>query len=117
LQMPGEVVGQHAQEHVCADPVLEVVVDRADLKLGAFEGPERELDLLEVLVGADHVTGAQFGLAEVGPEDVDPVECRLGLDLGGFALEGEALIGDRDLEVLLHLVVPKRRPDGQPDLV
>lgn len=43
--MPGEVVGEHAEEHVRADAGLEVVVDRADLKLRAFEGPERPLDL------------------------------------------------------------------------
>ena len=37
FQVPGEVVGEHADQHVRADAVLEVVVDRADLQLRALE--------------------------------------------------------------------------------
>ena len=39
--------------------VFEVVVDRADLEIGAFEGPERPLGLLEVLVGANDVLAGE----------------------------------------------------------
>ena len=31
FEVPGEVVGEHADQHVRADAVLEAVMDRADL--------------------------------------------------------------------------------------
>src|SRR5450755_2058830 len=37
FEVPGEVVGEGADEHVRADAVLEVVMDRADLQVGAFQ--------------------------------------------------------------------------------
>ena len=58
-EMPGEVVGEHAEEHVRADAVVEAVMDRADLQLGAFEGAKRALDLFEILVGAHDLTGVR----------------------------------------------------------
>ena len=115
--MPGEVVGQHAEEHVRADAVFEVVVDRADLELGAFEGAERSLDLFEVLVGAHDLPGIQLGVRNAGPQHVDPVQRGLGFDLFDLALVGEAGVGDLDREVLLDLVALERGADRQPDLV
>ena len=35
--VPGEVVGEHADQHVRFDAVGEVVVDRTDLQLEAFQ--------------------------------------------------------------------------------
>ena len=37
FEVPGEVVGEHADQHVRADTVLEAVMDRSDLQLGAFQ--------------------------------------------------------------------------------
>ena len=98
--MPGEVVGEHAEEHVRADAVVEVVVDRADLELGAFEGSERSLDLFEVLVGAHDLAGAELAVGDAGAQHVEPVQRRFGVDLLGLALVGEGGVGDLHLEVL-----------------
>jgi hypothetical protein len=50
--MPFDVQGEHAQEDVRADAVLEAVVNRADLQLGALERAKVALDLFELLVSA-----------------------------------------------------------------
>ena len=82
--MPGEVVGEHAQEHVRADALGEAMVDRADLEFGAFEGPERALDVLELFVGAHDLTRGQLGVGHARSEHVDPssvASCSSLLDL------------------------------------
>jgi len=53
-QVPGEVGGEHADQHVPADPVFEPVVDRPQVQVISFEGPEIGAFLpSEVLVGGD----------------------------------------------------------------
>ena len=52
LELEGDVVGEHAEEHVRADAGLEVVVDRADLDR-VLHRSERALGHLELFVGAD----------------------------------------------------------------
>jgi hypothetical protein len=59
-QVPGEVVGEHAEQDVRADAGFEVVVDRADLEFGAFERFERALGLLEALVGAHDIVACEL---------------------------------------------------------
>jgi hypothetical protein len=53
-QVPGEVVGEHAEEDVGIDALLEPVEDGAQLE-PALERTEGALDLLELLVGAHDV--------------------------------------------------------------
>ena len=61
LEFEGDVVGEHAEEHVRADAVFEVVVDRADLDR-VFHRSERALGHLELLVGADRGGRAEPGV-------------------------------------------------------
>ena len=60
-QVPGEVGGEHADQHVGADAVLEAVVDRAQVQVVGFDAAEVAFDLGEVLVGGDHRGGVQVG--------------------------------------------------------
>ena len=55
LHVPLDVVGQHADEHVGAHAVFQVVVDRADLQVHRLEAAEGTLDGAEALVGAHGV--------------------------------------------------------------
>jgi hypothetical protein len=43
------------------------VMDRTDLQLGAFQGPERSFSLFEVLVGAHDIPVREVGVGEAGP--------------------------------------------------
>ena len=52
LHVPLDVVGQHADEHVGAHAVLQVVVDRADLQVHRLEAAEGALDGAAGLVAA-----------------------------------------------------------------
>ena len=57
-EFEGDVVGEHAEEHVDTDARLEVVVDRADLDR-VLHRSERTLGHLQLLVGADRGAGAE----------------------------------------------------------
>src|SRR5262249_34906999 len=114
-QVPGEVVGERAEEDVRFDAVFEAVVDRAQLEW-AFEGAEGALDLFELFVGADDLGRFEFAVGDAGAEQVDAVEGRLGRDLVLLAREDEAGIGDLELEVLSDAPAVPDRADGEPDL-
>ena len=43
-QVPDEVGGEEADQDVCADPVVEVVVDGAQVQVDGFEGAEVAFD-------------------------------------------------------------------------
>lgn len=85
-QVPFDVEGEHAEEHVRAHALLEAVMDRADLELGALEHTEVALDLLELLVGAHEVGGVETLPGNRGAQDVDAVERGLLGDLLALAL-------------------------------
>ena len=76
-QVPGEVVGEHAEEDVGLDVLLEPVVDGAQLE-PALERTEGALDLLELLVGAHDVGRFELRAGDAGAQDVDAVERGLG---------------------------------------
>jgi hypothetical protein len=90
--VPFDVEGEHAEEHVRADAVLEAVVDRADLKLGALEDAEVALDLFELLVGADDVGGVQAFGGDAGAQDVDAIQRGFLGDPFGLALVVEVAV-------------------------
>ena len=46
--MPGEVGGEHADQHVAFDAVLEAVADRAQIEVVGFDVPEVALDVLDL---------------------------------------------------------------------
>ena len=58
-QVPGEVAGEHADQHVAADPVGEVVVDGPQVQVVGLGDAEVPLDVLEVLVGGDRAGGVR----------------------------------------------------------
>src|SRR5215510_4300848 len=52
-QVPGEVAGEHADQHVAADPAGQVVVDGPQVQVVGLGDAEVAFDVLEVLVGGD----------------------------------------------------------------
>ena len=60
-QMPFQVVGQHAQEHLGAAPFGLVDVDRAHLELAQFQGSECPFHPCQALVGIHRPFGAETG--------------------------------------------------------
>ena len=79
LHVPAEVVRQHPQEHVRADPVLGAVPDGPDVQVG-IEGAEGPLDLGQGLVGGDDLAAVQVTGGDAGAQHVDAVELGLGGD-------------------------------------
>ena len=53
--MPLDVVGQHANEDVCADAIGEMVMDGAQLEVDGLEAAEGPLYMSQALVGEDGV--------------------------------------------------------------
>ena len=104
-QVPGEVGGEHADQHVGPDALFEAVEDGAQVEVVGFDVPEVALDVLEVLVGGHGAGRVEVVGGERGADDVDPVEPGFLLDLVLLPLDGEAVIGDGDGEVLGHLVL------------
>jgi hypothetical protein len=73
LELEAERVGEHAEEDVRAYAVVEPMVDRADLELGALHPAEGLLGVSEQLVRADdRVRGERIG-ADAGAENVEAV--------------------------------------------
>ena len=73
MELEGDVVGEHAEEHVRADAGLEVVVDRADLDR-VFHRSERALGHLQLLVGADRGRRGELVGGEGGADRVEAVQ-------------------------------------------
>ena len=115
-QVPGEVAGEHADQHVAADPAGEVVVDGPQVQVVGLGDAEVPLDVLEVLVGADHGSGVQGACGDTAADHVDAVEGGLGGNLAQVAAPGEAGAGDLGDELLAHLVLADDLPDPDPDL-
>src|ERR1019366_7796127 len=104
LELEGDVVGEHAEEHVRTDAGLEVMVDRADLDR-VLHRSERALGHLELLVSADRGRRAECLGGQGGPDRVEAVQGGLLVDLIGLALIGERPVGDGQGEVLGDLVL------------
>ena len=79
LHVPGDVVRDHPQEHVRAEPVLGPVPDRPDVQVGV-ERAEGPLDLGQGLVGGDDLGGFQVTGLDAGAQYVDAVQGGLGGD-------------------------------------
>ncbi len=72
---------------------------------------------LRFLVGGDDAGRVEFAVRYGSAQDVDPVESGFLLDLVLPALDGQAVIGNGDLEVLGHLVLADHLADGDADRV
>ena len=115
-EVPDEVGGKHADEHVSADPVFEMVVDRAEVQIDCFEATEVSFDNLETFVRFDDFAGVETFGGHTGADHVDPVESSLRSDLVLTAGVGESGIGDREFEVFAHFAAVDDLADPQGDL-
>ena len=93
LHVPGDVVGEHPQEHVRADPGLGAVPDGPDVQVGV-EGAEGALDVGEGLVGGDDFVAVQPGGWHAGAQHVDAVQGGFGGDGAGVTGVAEVIVGD-----------------------
>jgi len=116
-QVPGEVGGEHADQHVGADPVLQPVVDGAQVQVVGLDGPEVPFDAGDVLVAGDGRGGVQLAFGDRGADDVDAVERGLGVEGGQVAALAQAVIADVEDEVLSELVLVHHPAGPDADLV
>src|SRR5260221_177298 len=65
MHVPGEVVGEHADQHVGADPAGEPVADGADEQVGV-QAAEDAFDVFQGLVGLHRACGGQGVWGEAG---------------------------------------------------
>ena len=84
--MPDEVAGEHADQHVGPDPVVEAVVDGAQVQVVDLDDAEVAFDVGEVLVGGDDPGGVELVGGHGGAEHVDAVQGGFGGDLVVAAL-------------------------------
>ena len=103
--MPGEVAGEHADQHVGFDAFFEPVEYRAQVQVVGFDVAEVPLDVFEVLVGGHDAGSVELAGRYGGAQHVEPVEGGLGADLVLPPCHGQAGIGDGDLKVLAGLVL------------
>ena len=105
--VPLDVVGEHAEEDVGADPAFEAVVDGAHLEIDGLVAAERPFDPAQALVGPDRLFRREFPGGHVGADDVDSVQRGLFGDAALIARVGEAVVGALGVEVLADLVAAK----------
>ena len=65
-EVPGQVAGQHADQHVRPDAAFEPAEHRPQVQVVGFDRAEIPLDVLEALVGGDHGGAVQLRLAGSG---------------------------------------------------
>ena len=58
-QVPGQVAGEHADQHVCLDAFFQPVEHRPQIQVVGLDRAEVPLDVLEVLVGTDDAGGVE----------------------------------------------------------
>ena len=58
-QVPNQVAGEQADQHVGFDPVLEAVVDGAQVQVVGLDDAEVAFDVGEVLVAFDDAAGSR----------------------------------------------------------
>ena len=114
-QVPGQVAGEHADQHVGFDPVFEPVPDGPQVQV-VFADLEVLLHAREVLAGGHRGRGAEGLRGNRGADDVDPVEGRLSLDAGLVTPPGEGPLADVHGEVLGDLPLVDHLPGADTDL-
>src|SRR5512142_1961558 len=110
--MPGQVAGEHADQHVGLDPVFEPVPDGPQVQVVGFDVPEVAFEAGQVLVGGDCAGGVQGVFGDGGADDVDPVGGCFGADGGLVTLPGQLSGGDGEGEVLGDLALGDDLPGG-----
>jgi len=116
-EVPDEVGGEHAEQHVGADAVFEAVVDRAQVQVDGLDRAEVAFDVGELFVGGDRGGGVEALGGHAGADDVDAVQRGLGGDLLDAAGDGQGGVGDLEVEVFGHLVLVDQRAGLERDPV
>src|SRR5262249_57895535 len=96
-QVPAEVAGEHADQHVGLDAFLQAVEDRPQVQVVSLDRAEVPLDVPEVLVGGHHSGRVQLVFGDGGADHADAVQGGFGVDLRLPAGDGETVIGGRDV--------------------
>ncbi len=78
--MPDEVAGEHADQHVRFDPVVEAVVDGPQVQVVGLDDAEVAFDVGEVLVAVHHRGGVEGVGVDAGAQHVDAVQGGFGVD-------------------------------------
>jgi len=78
--MPVHVIGQHAEQEMSPDTILEPMEDRADLQVDALHHAEGLFDAGQPLVAADDLIGTHGVIRNAGPNDIDSVDRRFQTD-------------------------------------
>ena len=103
--VPFDVVGEHAEKEVGADPVRGAMVDGTDPQTDRLDRSKYPLHARQRFVVPHAVRGGHIGLGQRGSDHVDAVEGGFLRDAVLLAAELQAVGGDLPLEVLFHLVV------------
>src|SRR4029077_7171735 len=90
-QVPDEVAGEQADQHVGFDAVLEAVVDGSQVQVVGLDDAEVAFDVGEVLVAFHHRGGVEALGVDAGAQHVDAVQLGFGVDAGGVAMVGEVV--------------------------
>src|SRR3984885_15986874 len=110
------IIGEHAEKDVRAHPIGEPVVDGPDVKIDRLDAAEGALHLAERLVATHGCRVVHHAGRQAGTHYIYAIGGGFGGDLGRLAREGEAVIGDGEMEVLAHLVLLDHGADGERDL-
>ncbi len=92
-QVPGEVAGEHADQHVRPDAFFEPVEDGPQVQVVGFDGPEVPFDVFEVLAGGDHGGRVELVRGDGCAQHVEPAEHGFGVDLVLLAGHGQGGVG------------------------
>ena len=124
LQVPLDVVGEHAEEDMGADrpcgrqcPVAQAMVGGPDLEIDGLQGPKRPLDLRERFVVTHTARTIQTLGLNRGADDIDAIEGGFRGDGVLLAGEGEGRVGEGEGKVLGHLVAVDHTTDRHADLI
>ncbi len=105
--MPFDVISQHAQKHMGADPAGQPMMNGAHMQIDSFQTAERSFHSAELFVAAHHLRCRHGFGRDVGANHVDAVQLLFPLDALGPARVTKAIFFDVDLIVLAYFEAPQ----------
>src|SRR5579871_2832348 len=93
------------------------MMDRADVEIAGLDVAEGTLGLAQALVSEDDARRWKARGWELGSDDVNAVERRLGGNRLGLARPAEARLGNSEREVLGHVAAIEHGAEREADLV
>ena len=94
-----------------------LMTDRTHFDRDRIHGSEGTLNDAQSLVGRYGFSGIENRFRQAGADDMEAVESGIGRNVGVITAPGEAVIGDLENDVLLHLVFVDDRGDAGTDPV